>query len=185
MKGILMKQEDLISAGTVAVCLMFFFSASSNGKEYQVHPETRDSIQISSDGPKISNGSPPIVLSKKYPDEPITKPEPQPVSVKFVIEHRSAISSFDSVIVTGIVVKFIHRTCPADILNFKKGDCVLGSEITLADKNASNRDRKYDLQILLDTLTPGQDPPFEIGKPATITGRFFSNVNGVVMGVNY
>ncbi len=79
-----------------------------------------------------------------YPDLPLTSLPKQPLSVKFVVEHRSALSG-KTILIRGIIVGTLigEKACPPD-----RGACAKPS-IFLADTTEKNRNMLYDLRILV------------------------------------
>lgn len=79
-----------------------------------------------------------------YPDLLITSLPTEPVSVKFVVEHRSALNG-KSIKVRGVIVGTLlgEKACPPD-----RGMCAQPN-IFLADTTAESRNKLYDLRVLV------------------------------------
>lgn len=92
-----------------------------------------------------------------YPDLPLTSISQQPLSVKFVVEHRSALNG-KTISIRGIVVATLlgEKACPPD-----RGMCAQPS-IFLADTTDKNRNPLYDLQVRIGEEE--QEKSYLIGK---------------------
>ncbi|MCI0396457.1 MAG: hypothetical protein L0332_00555 [Chloroflexi bacterium] len=79
-----------------------------------------------------------------YPDEPVQTLPTQPVSVTYVIEHRTALDG-QEVVVRGIVVATLlgEKACPSDM-----GMCAPPS-LFLSDSAAPDRNPYYDLHVVV------------------------------------
>ena len=79
-----------------------------------------------------------------YPDLSLTSLPKEPMSVKFVVEHRSALNG-KSITVRGVVVATVlgEKACPPD-----RGMCAEPS-IYLADTTDGSRNNLYDLRVLV------------------------------------
>lgn len=103
-----------------------------------------------------------------YPDLPLGPLLPTgSVSIKFVVEHRTALNN-RSVTVVGKVVNTLlgEKACPPD-----RGMCAQPS-VFLADSTDSNRNPHYDLKIIVNESE--QEKNYPIGKsieiPITVEG---------------
>lgn len=96
-----------------------------------------------------------------YPDLTITSLPTESVSVKFIVEHRSALNS-KSIKVRGIIVGTLlgERACPPD-----RGMCAQPS-IFLADTTEESRNKLYDLRVLVNE--EGQEKNYPVGKTIEI-----------------
>jgi hypothetical protein len=79
-----------------------------------------------------------------YPDLELSTGFIEPVSVKFLVDHRSALNG-KTITVRGVVVSTLlgEKACPPD-----RGMCAQSS-VFLADTMSSSRDKAYDLKILV------------------------------------
>ena len=79
-----------------------------------------------------------------YPDLQISSISGQPFSIKFVVEHRSALNG-KTILIHGAIVSTLlgEKACPPD-----RGMCAQPS-IFLADTTDKNRNPLYDLRILV------------------------------------
>jgi len=98
-----------------------------------------------------------------YPDLALTSVPTEPVTAKFVVEHRSALSG-KPITVKGMVTEAIlgEKACPPDL-----GACA-APRIFIADSLDVSRDKNYDLMILVDESASEKDYP--IGKAIEISG---------------
>lgn len=108
-----------------------------------------------------------------YPDLKIEEEIPAPMTVKYLIEHRSALNG-KTVRVRGIVVaNWLTMKCP-EIVMFLCPQ----PRIFLADSAEEGRNPHYDLDVYVGEEARGEDYP--TGKTAEITGE----VNGYNTGVS-
>jgi hypothetical protein len=79
-----------------------------------------------------------------YPDEPLGSVPAMPLSVSFLVEHRSALSG-KTVLVRGVIVATLlgEKACPPD-----RGMCAQPS-LFLADTSAEDRDPNYHVRVLV------------------------------------
>lgn len=84
-----------------------------------------------------------------YPDYSLDTILPIPISIKYLVEHRSALNE-KVVTVSGIVVGTLlgEKACPRDIGGFGVGMCAQ-PRIFLADTSEDNRDKNYDVMVLV------------------------------------
>jgi hypothetical protein len=89
-----------------------------------------------------------------YPDEPLASRPAGPLSIKEVIEHRSALND-QTVQVRGMIVATLlgEKACPPD-----RGACGQPS-LFLAETAQPNRDPLYDLQVLVGEAEREADYP--------------------------
>jgi hypothetical protein len=90
----------------------------------------------------------------EYADEPLDSIPAEPISVTYLVEHRSALND-ETVIVRGLVVATLlgEKACPPD-----RGMCAPPS-VCLADTNAEDRDPYYDVRILVGEQEQEADYP--------------------------
>lgn len=101
----------------------------------------------------------------KYIDEPLNVVPVGAQTVKFIVEHRSALND-KSVLVRGIIVSALKGGCPPNT-NPRMGMPCMQPRITLADSDAASRDTNYDLQIFLSMDSPF---PYKQGQSVDIEG---------------
>ena len=100
-----------------------------------------------------------------------------PISVKYLVEHRTALNG-RTVKVTGIVVDTLlgEKACPV----CKTEQCPLRPcarpRIFIADSSDESRDKNYDIMILLD-----QNDVYKIGQNVEVQGIVESSKAAVVM----
>ena len=101
-----------------------------------------------------------------YPDLPLLVFPRDPQSVKFIIEHRSALNQ-KSITVRGIVVDTaFQRSFPCTT-----GPCPMygpASGVVLADDPGAARDKQYDLTVLLGDDTPENEKMYPVGRTVEI-----------------
>ncbi len=92
-----------------------------------------------------------------YPDLPLTSLPQRSFSIKFVNEHRSALNG-RTILTRGIIVGTLlgEKACPPD-----RGMCAQPS-IFLADTAGENRNKLYDLRVLVGEEE--QEKSYPIGK---------------------
>jgi hypothetical protein len=116
------------------------------------------------------------IQPRALPDAPIDGRVDDPMTVQFLIEHRSALNGKE-VSVHGIVVGALlgEAACPPD-----RGACAQ-PRLTLADTSVPYRDTGYDLTILL----PGNDTTsYSIGQILDLSGIVSGSADGVMMRKN-
>src|SRR3989344_751125 len=93
----------------------------------------------------------------QVPDLPLAASITQAVSVKFLVEHRSALHG-KTVLVSGVVVDSLlgEKACPPGI-----GGCA-EPRIFIADTKDASRDTRYDFMILVCEDVTEKD--YEVGK---------------------
>lgn len=107
------------------------------------------------------------------PDNALDKIPAEPVSVQFLVEHRSALNEA-KMTVRGVIISTLlgDKACPPD-----KGMCAQ-PRITIADKADLSRDKNYDLVILL----PEEKVfAYEIGQFVEVSGTVTGNPYTVMM----
>lgn len=92
-----------------------------------------------------------------YPDLPLTSLPQQPLSIKSVVEHRTALNG-KTISIRGVIISTFlgEKACPPD-----RGMCAQPS-IFLADTAEKNRNPLYDLRILV--AEDEQEKSYSIGK---------------------
>jgi|GEM_PF-3880129 len=95
------------------------------------------------------------------PDLTITSLPTESVSVKFVVEHRSALNG-KSIKIRGMIAGTLlgEKACPPD-----RGMCAQPS-IYLADTTAESRNKLYDLRVLVNEAE--QEKNYPVGKTIEI-----------------
>lgn len=84
---------------------------------------------------------------RKYPDKPVASIPTQPVSLRYVVEHRSALNG-KTITVRGIVIQ-MPRPPAASTSQGEQSMAFPQPRIFLADTTAKRRDKNYDLIVLL------------------------------------
>jgi hypothetical protein len=109
-----------------------------------------------------------------YPDNPLETIPAEPISVKFLIEHRSALNN-QGVQVRGVVVETLlgEKACPPD-----RGMCAQPS-IYLAETMDANRDPNYDLRILVNEAE--QEADYPIGETVELQALVQANQTTVIL----
>jgi hypothetical protein len=107
------------------------------------------------------------------PDYPLETPPATPVTVKFLVEHRTALNE-KRVTVHGVIVATLlgDKACPPD-----RGMCAQ-PRITIADIANSSRDTSYDLEILLPE--EGNDS-YNIDQIVDISGTVSASPSAVIL----
>lgn len=92
-----------------------------------------------------------------FPDLPLSSLPQQPLSIKFVVEHRSALNG-RTILTSGVIVGTLlgEKACPPD-----RGMCAQPS-IFLADTAGENRNKLYDLRVIVGEEE--QEKSYPIGK---------------------
>lgn len=92
-----------------------------------------------------------------YPDLPLTSFPQQPLSIKSVVEHRSALNG-RTISIRGVIISTLlgEKACPPD-----RGMCAQPS-IFLADTTDKNRNTLYGLRVLVGEEE--QEKSYPIGK---------------------
>ena len=110
----------------------------------------------------------------KYPDRPVASIPSQPVSTRYVVEHRSALNG-KTITVRGIVARTVW---PSD--NAAQGEQSMAypqPRIFLADNLRKRRDKNYDLMVLFREGERG----YVSGQKATIKVRVDASKIAVVL----
>ena len=104
----------------------------------------------------------------QYPDMSLEENIASPVNVSFVIEHRSALNG-KAVTLQAIVVdaSLQNGDCPTDE---KMGRPCIAPRLTIADTNDGNRNKDYDVMVLLPGKTDSHHYNYNTGEQITITG---------------
>lgn len=108
-----------------------------------------------------------------YPDRPLAALPVAPISVRELIEHRSALN--DRIVrVRGVVVATLlgDQACPSD-----RGACAQPS-LFLADTTQAGRDPHYDLRVLVSEAEIEEDYP--IGATVELRVRVYGDRAAVV-----
>ncbi|MEK7116871.1 MAG: hypothetical protein AAB837_01770 [Patescibacteria group bacterium] len=112
-----------------------------------------------------------------YPDLSITSDPVQPISVKFAVEHRSALNS-KTISVRGVVVSTLlgEKACPPD-----RGACAQPS-VFLADTADQSRNSLYDLRVIVSEEEQEKDYP--VGKTVELQVSIDGNKTSIVARKN-
>ena len=111
----------------------------------------------------------------KIPDLPISTMPTDPVSVSYVIEHRSALNG-KTVQVTGVVVaNWLKQEDPTGL----KMGMYMQPSIFLADSASTSRNPLYDLRVLVPEGMELPEDQYMAGKTVTVWAR----VDGFLEGV--
>ena len=116
-----------------------------------------------------------------YSDYPLDSAPTAPISVKYLVEHRSALNEKD-VIVSGIVVSALlgEKACPSNIggvgdeINPVAMDCAQ-PRIFLADSMSEDRDRLSDLIVIVNE----EEKDYNVGQTTEIKGTVYGYKTGV------
>ena len=142
---------------------------------------------VSFDGvPKGNSGAPVVIKSNipteetglaKYPDETLASVPATPITVKFLVEHRSALNG-KTVTVKGTVVNIMlgDAPCRPDL-----GSCGK-QKIFLADTKNENRNKDYDLVVFVDE---NDMRGYTVGKIVEVRGVVASNKMAVSLSKIY
>jgi hypothetical protein len=98
----------------------------------------------------------------KYPDYPLSAPPKGPQTVRFIIEHRSALNG-KHVTIYGTVVEAVKGGCPG---NPHMGMPCMMTRIVIADDGSADRNQRYDLMIAL----PSEGFSYQVGQSVQISG---------------
>ena len=106
-----------------------------------------------------------------YSDYPLDSVPPTPISLKYLVEHRSALNE-KVVTVSGIVVGTLlgEKACPQDIGGLGVGMCAQ-PRIFLADTNEEDRDKNYDVMLLVSE----EEKVYKVGEKAGVKGIVYSS----------
>jgi len=107
------------------------------------------------------------------PDLPLSGMPAEPVNVRFVVEHRSALHE-KKITVRGTVVAALlgEQACPPD-----RGMCAQ-PRVTLSDTGQVSPDKLYDLVVL---LPEGDAQTYTVGQSVELTGIVSASPSAVVM----
>ncbi len=96
---------------------------------------------------KVSSSNSDSGSLKRYPDKPASSTPSGPVSLRYVVEHRSALNG-KTMTVRGVIVRTVFPTTTKN----SAGDQVMAysqPKIIIADNLLGRRDRNLDLTVLL------------------------------------
>jgi hypothetical protein len=119
----------------------------------------------------------------QYPDHPLNKMPTEPISPRFLIEHRSALHG-KTVKVRGTVVRVLTSD---DAAPSSPGSVTPSPgrfaqpRLFLADSPAKDRDKNYDLVVLLREGDKG----YPVGQLVEIKGTVDGNQAAVVVSRSY
>lgn len=102
-------------------------------------PQSQDTGQVKAGNPDESGLA-------KYPDKPLPRVRPKTASMRYLIEHRSALNG-QTITVSGIVVSTLWP-----LENAPPGQQSMAHpqpRIILADNTRKGRDKNYDVAVLL------------------------------------
>lgn len=104
-----------------------------------------------------------------YSDSPLESVPFTPISVKYLVEHRSALNE-KAVTVHGVVVDTLlgEKACPNDINGIGVGMCAQ-PRIFLADTSKEDRDKNYDVMVLVSEEEKGYKIGDVVDVKATVT----------------
>ncbi len=117
----------------------------------------------------------------KIPDlpiEPLQEPSP-PLSVKYVVEHRSALSN-KKVMITGVVVEN----------NLNANECADGQmcamlyiqpNIVIAATDSPTRDKTYDIRISMSEEDRNQMNEYAVGKTVQVLANVSADKNSILL----
>ena len=112
----------------------------------------------------------------KIPDLPISTMPTDPVSVSYVIEHRSALNG-KTVQVTGVVVaNWLKQEDPTGL----KMGMYMQPSIFLADSASTSRNPLYDLRVLILEGLQLQEDQYMVGKTVTVWATAQGYLEGIV-----
>lgn len=105
----------------------------------------------------------------QYPDAPVNGPPPAPVSVRYLVEHRSALHG-TTLVVRGVVADVVPYLTHRQLDRLPR--------ITLGDTTDPDRDRTYDVRI---TLPQSEDGKYRIGDIIERHWRVYGNREHVTL----
>lgn len=174
----------LIVPAVIALCVMaratprqahaMNHHSSSFESEAGELPSQDTNAQTGSDTAQANESNPSDSGLAKYPDKPVASIPSQPVSPRYVVEHRSALNG-KTITVRGIVARTLW---PSD--NAAQGEQSMANpqpRIFLADNLRKRRDKNYDLMVLLREGERG----YVVGRKATIKVRVDASKVAVVL----
>ena len=173
-----------LSASIVLIMLMPAASQQVQAMNPNTSSSDREAGEPSSQGGSSQSGSGTVQPNatgsaasdlSNYPDNTITAMPTQPVSMHYVVEHRSELNG-KTITVRGIVA----RTLWPSTGNTSTGEQSMANpqpRIFLADNLRKGRDKNFDLMILLREGERG----YSVGQKARIKVRVDSNKIAVVM----
>jgi hypothetical protein len=112
-----------------------------------------------------------------YPDNPLRVTPAEPITVTYLIEHRSALNG-KMVRVRGVVVRTLlgEAACPSGAAGVPPGACAQPS-IYLTDEGKEPREANYDLRVLISASETG----YQAGQVVVIQGTVFGNPSAVIL----
>lgn len=129
-------------------------------------------------GPVTKAGDSDTTGLAAYPDLPLAFLPPDPQSVQYIIEHRSALNQ-KRITVRGIVVSTAFQRSPP----CTTGPCPMyapASGVVLADTPGAARDKQYDLIVLLGDDTAENEKIYPIGKTVAIVIQVWGSKTAVL-----
>jgi hypothetical protein len=112
-----------------------------------------------------------------YPDSPLRVMPTEPITVTYLIEHRSALNG-KMVRVRGVVVHTLlgEAACPSGAAGVPPGACAQPS-IYLADEGKEPRDANVNIRVLVSA----SDTSYYVGQIVVIQGTVFGNPSAVLL----
>jgi len=109
-----------------------------------------------------------------YPDEPLERIPAEPIPVKELVEHRSALNG-QVVRVRGVVVETLlgEKACPPD-----RGMCAQPS-LFLAESSEANRNPHYDVRIVVSEAE--QEADYPIGETVELPVLVQGDKTGLIL----
>jgi hypothetical protein len=141
-----------------------------DGKSFAERIETSATAAVSS----VVPADPATSGLYNYPDKPLDSIPSAPISVRYLVEHRSALNG-QVVQVRGVVLATLlgEKACPPGM-----GMCAQPS-LFLADTSAADRDKNYDVRVLVSEQEQESDYP--VGGTVEIPGVVLGDKSTVVL----
>lgn len=118
----------------------------------------------------------------KYPDELLDSEPSGPQTVRFVVEHRNALNGH-TITVKGVIISTLlgEAACPSGNTEPRMMRACAMSRITIADSDSKDRNKDYDLTILIPD-EKGTD--YKKGQTVNVTGKVSGSIDSVIMAKN-
>jgi hypothetical protein len=112
-----------------------------------------------------------------YPDNPLRVTPTEPITVTYLLEHRSALNG-KMVRVRGVVVRTLlgEAACPSGAAGVPPGACAQPS-IYLTDEGKEPREANDDLRVLISASETG----YQVGQVVMIQGTVFGSPSAVLL----
>jgi hypothetical protein len=113
----------------------------------------------------------------RYPDNPLSVMPTEPITVTYLIEHRSALNG-KMVRVRGVVVRTLlgEAACPSGGAGVPPGACAQPS-IYLTDEGKVSREAHFDLRVLISASETG----YQVGQVVVIQGTVSGHPSAVLL----